>query len=101
MAGEAIQIKFVGSELIGERIIGEYVWNKANDFITAVDVETVAKLITYPKAGQKFEVVAGQKVSPATISKLVELTGASEAEIRALFAAAEPSVPADKGDKGK
>lgn len=94
---EMIKLKFVGSGLIGERIIGNYIWNKANSFTEEVDVETAAKLITYPKADQKFVVVAGQKVSPTTISKLVELTGASEAEIKALFAAAEPSVPADKG----
>lgn len=87
---ELIQIQFV-NPVVGERIIGNYRWNASNKFVTAVDVETAANLITYPKP--HFVAVKGQALTPATIKKLAELTKVSEEEVRALFAAEPAAAP--------
>lgn len=67
-----IQIKYTGSA--GVRTIEQYKWSSENDFVQAVDVQTAAGLIAYPRPGQ-FALVAGQKLSPAEKKELEELLG--------------------------
>ena len=90
---ETIQIEFVDRGVIGERIVGKYRWDASNGFVTGVDVETAANLITYPTP--QFAAVKGQGVSAAAIKKLADLMNVKEEEVRALFAAESAAAPSN------
>jgi len=77
-----VEISFIGASNI-IRVIDDYVWNKENGFVCAVDLETAANLLTYPRP--QFAATPGQKPTAAVIKTLAELTSLSSSDIKALF----------------
>lgn len=74
---------WTGSRLF-RRVIEPYVWEAANEFKQAVDLDTAAALLTYPIPGE-FVPVAGQTFSDEVYQQLAEKMGGAVAEVKELL----------------
>jgi predicted flap endonuclease-1-like 5' DNA nuclease len=88
MAGK-ILIRFVGHN--GVRILGDYEWNPENNHIVAVDAETAADLLTYPRP--QFHLVQDQEMSSGDAQALADALGVAKAEIDKVVTTSSPAPP--------
>lgn len=82
-AAATVVFAWTGSR-IWRRVMEPYVWEAANEFKQAVDLDMAAALLTYPIKGE-FVPVAGQSFSEEVLQQLAEKTGGTVTEVKQLL----------------